>query len=157
MSWLNFDSAARTQGQVSSRHQWYMVALLISLKGGKSTEDRPTHRSVSASRLLTKEAISCSCLQDLWGPQCSDQTVENRSNQALLVWLIPIFYLAYSQFLIPQTSVQTKRPVRVIRGPNPNSAWAPVKGYRYDGLYIADEVTLHSFLYFPALFILSFI
>ncbi|KAF9039158.1 PUA-like domain-containing protein [Panaeolus papilionaceus] len=33
-------------------------------------------------------------------------------------------------------SWQTQRPVRVIRGPNAKSFWAPNKGYRYDGLYV---------------------
>jgi len=71
--------------------------------GGKSSEDEPASRS------------------NISGPQCSDQTVENRSNKALLI------------------SVKTRRAVRVVRGPNPNSPWAPVKGYRYDGLYLVDE------------------
>jgi len=59
---------------------------------------------------------------NVWGPQRSHQTAENHCNQALLM------------------SVNTKRAVRVVRGRNPNSPWAPVKGYRYDGLYIVDEM-----------------
>jgi putative restriction endonuclease len=30
-------------------------------------------------------------------------------------------------------------PVRVIRGRNPDSAYAPPRGFRYDGLYYVDE------------------
>jgi len=71
--------------------------------GGKGTEDEPARRN------------------NVRGPQRSHQTVENPSNQALLM------------------SVNTKRAVRVVRGQNPSSLWAPVKGYRYDGLYIVDE------------------
>lgn len=34
---------------------------------------------------------------------------------------------------------QKSLPVRVIRGANPKSAFAPVEGYRYDGLYHVDS------------------
>ncbi|SCV68809.1 BQ2448_930 [Microbotryum intermedium] len=37
-------------------------------------------------------------------------------------------------------SVQTRKPVRVIRGFKGHSPWAPVEGYRYDGLYIITKV-----------------
>jgi len=79
------------------------LTFIYTGSGGKHTGDELATRS------------------DVHGPQRSHQTVENRSNKALL------------------TSVKTRRPVRVVRGPNPNSPWAPVKGYRYDGLYIVDD------------------
>jgi len=53
--------------------------------------------------------------------------------------------LILSSFVASQMLVNTKRAVRVVRGPNPSSSsntgssWAPVNGYRYDGLYIVDE------------------
>ncbi|SCZ90925.1 BZ3500_MvSof-1268-A1-R1_Chr1-3g02388 [Microbotryum saponariae] len=36
-------------------------------------------------------------------------------------------------------SVETRKPVRVIRGFKGHSPWAPVEGYRYDGLYIITK------------------
>jgi hypothetical protein len=39
-----------------------------------------------------------------------------------------------------QMSVSSKKPVRVVRGWNGNSKWAPAHGYRYDGLYIVEKV-----------------
>ncbi|GJE86087.1 YDG/SRA domain-containing protein [Phanerochaete sordida] len=54
-------------------------------------------------------------------PQSSDQTFENKSNQALL------------------KSVETKKPVRVIRGFKLRSPYAPPEGYRYDGLYTVEK------------------
>ncbi|KAI5480073.1 mitogen-activated protein kinase kinase kinase kinase 4-like protein [Pseudohyphozyma bogoriensis] len=36
-------------------------------------------------------------------------------------------------------SVETKKPIRVIRGFKGHSAWAPETGYRYDGLYICTK------------------
>ncbi|KAG9222839.1 hypothetical protein PLEOSDRAFT_1101745 [Pleurotus ostreatus PC15] len=54
-------------------------------------------------------------------PQDSDQTFENRSNKALL------------------KSVETRKPVRVIRGYKLKSKYAPSEGYRYDGLYVVEK------------------
>ncbi|KAJ3548403.1 hypothetical protein NM688_g5305 [Phlebia brevispora] len=54
-------------------------------------------------------------------PQSSDQTFENNFNNALLM------------------SVETKRPVRVIRGYKLKSKYAPTEGYRYDGLYTVEK------------------
>jgi len=36
-------------------------------------------------------------------------------------------------------SCETKRPVRVVRGKNKSSHYAPASGYRYDGLYVVDS------------------
>ncbi|OJT15269.1 hypothetical protein TRAPUB_8191 [Trametes pubescens] len=36
-------------------------------------------------------------------------------------------------------SAQTKKPVRVVRGYKSSSDFAPVEGYRYDGLYIVES------------------
>ncbi|KIM44219.1 hypothetical protein M413DRAFT_443244 [Hebeloma cylindrosporum] len=55
------------------------------------------------------------------GPQVSDQTFEHRDNAAL------------------KRSCETGKPVRVVRGPNPQSKYASVSGYRYDGLYIVKK------------------
>ncbi|KAH9937857.1 SRA-YDG, partial [Epithele typhae] len=52
------------------------------------------------------------------GPQNCDQTWANTGNASLKV------------------SAHTKRPVRVVRGFQSNSKYAPAEGYRYDGLYI---------------------
>jgi hypothetical protein len=38
-----------------------------------------------------------------------------------------------------QRSVETKKPVRVIRGFKVNSPYAPYEGYRYDGLYRVEK------------------
>ncbi|KAG0147154.1 hypothetical protein CROQUDRAFT_132689 [Cronartium quercuum f. sp. fusiforme G11] len=38
-----------------------------------------------------------------------------------------------------RTSVQTKKPVRVIRGFKNHSPFAPEEGYRYDGLYVVER------------------
>jgi len=55
------------------------------------------------------------------GRQTSDQTFEHKHNFALVV------------------SCEKKIPVRVIRGPNEKSVWAPVQDYRYDGLYHVEK------------------
>ncbi|KAJ7186527.1 PUA-like domain-containing protein [Mycena filopes] len=55
------------------------------------------------------------------GPQVTDQSMDHAHNKAL----------AKSQV--------NGRHVRVVRGPNPASPWAPVTGYRYDGLYSVTE------------------
>uniref|UniRef100_A0A6B2LHI2 YDG domain-containing protein n=1 Tax=Arcella intermedia TaxID=1963864 RepID=A0A6B2LHI2_9EUKA len=54
--------------------------------------------------------------------QVMNQTQENPSNAALC------------------TSISTKVPVRVVRGFSLKSAYAPVEGYRYDGLYIVTSM-----------------
>ncbi|KAJ7085332.1 PUA-like domain-containing protein [Mycena crocata] len=51
------------------------------------------------------------------GPQIADQSMDHRHNQYLT------------------KSLATGRHVRVVRGPNETSPWAPLTGYRYDGLY----------------------
>ncbi|KAJ3509962.1 hypothetical protein NLJ89_g4939 [Agrocybe chaxingu] len=56
--------------------------------------------------------------------QVADQSFEHKDNYALL------------------KSVETKRPVRVVRGPNPRSKYAPVQYYRYDGLYTVEKAYL---------------
>jgi len=58
---------------------------------------------------------------DKGGSQHSDQSFDNPYNRAL------------------QKSVETRRPVRVVRGPNPKSSYGTVHGYRYDGLYLVDR------------------
>ena len=139
---ITFGYAAFTLGQVS--HFWHPLSLaasLISMKGGKSAENDATGRSVGISISCPPVLMWYSQYQNIAGPQRSNQTIENPYNKALLVWLIqdqPV--LSFPHF--SQRSVETKRPVRVVRGPNPSSPWAPVKGYRYDGLYIVDEVSI---------------
>ncbi|KAH8102638.1 hypothetical protein BXZ70DRAFT_1070881 [Cristinia sonorae] len=54
-------------------------------------------------------------------PQSSDQTWDNPFNSAL------------------QRSVESKKPVRVIRGFKLKSPFAPQEGYRYDGLYTVEK------------------
>ncbi|GAA6039034.1 hypothetical protein JCM8097_000166 [Rhodosporidiobolus ruineniae] len=53
--------------------------------------------------------------------QSFDQTWDNPLNAALF------------------RSVQTKKPIRVMRGHKGKSCYAPVDGYRYDGLYVAAK------------------
>jgi len=53
--------------------------------------------------------------------QVKDQTFDHSDNKAL------------------QLSATYGRPVRVIRGPNPVSNFAPAEGYRYDGLHIVEK------------------
>ncbi|KAI0822264.1 PUA-like domain-containing protein [Trametes gibbosa] len=55
------------------------------------------------------------------GPQTCDQSWKNSRNQSLRV------------------SSYTKKPVRVVRGYKSRSDFAPVEGYRYDGLYIVER------------------
>ncbi|TFK89773.1 hypothetical protein K466DRAFT_574615 [Polyporus arcularius HHB13444] len=59
-------------------------------------------------------------------PQTSDQTFENNYNKALL------------------RSSETKKPVRVIRGPKLRSPYAPAEGYRYDGLYTVEKAWMEK-------------
>ncbi|KIJ95627.1 hypothetical protein K443DRAFT_682892 [Laccaria amethystina LaAM-08-1] len=58
------------------------------------------------------------------GRQVADQTFDHPHNSAL------------------KKSVETKRPVRVVRGPNDKSKYAPAEGYRYDGLYVVEKAYL---------------
>jgi len=60
------------------------------------------------------------------GPQDHDQTFDNRYNRAL------------------QRSVETGKPVRVIRGSKLDSIYAPAAGYRYDGLYKVTHAWLEK-------------
>ncbi|KAJ7668893.1 PUA-like domain-containing protein [Mycena rosella] len=55
------------------------------------------------------------------GQQVADQTMDHPHNQYL------------------QKSCDKGNHVRVVRGPNSNSPWAPMQGYRYDGLYTVTE------------------
>ncbi|KAF8997166.1 PUA-like domain-containing protein [Cyathus striatus] len=58
------------------------------------------------------------------GPLVQDQTFVNRHNASL------------------RKSCDLGKPVRVIRGPNPASKYAPAVGYRYDGLYKVNKAEL---------------
>ncbi|KAJ7078455.1 PUA-like domain-containing protein [Mycena belliarum] len=51
------------------------------------------------------------------GPQVADQSMDHKHNKCLV------------------KSMETGRHIRVVRGPNRASPWAPATGYRYDGLY----------------------
>ncbi|KAG8213214.1 hypothetical protein J3R82DRAFT_11679 [Butyriboletus roseoflavus] len=62
--------------------------------------------------------------QDSSGRQIGPQSFDDPANQSL-----------YRSF-------QTKRPVRVIRGKNKSSHYAPSGGYRYDGLYVVDSAEM---------------
>ncbi|KAK7443494.1 hypothetical protein VKT23_015667 [Stygiomarasmius scandens] len=55
------------------------------------------------------------------GAQMHDQTFDHPMNASLV------------------QSYWTKRPVRVIRGSEGNSKYAPAEGYRYDGLYVVTS------------------
>ena len=65
-------------------------------------------------------------LQPRDGPQTCDQNWENTRNASL------------------RLSARTKKPVRVVRGYKSSSDFAPVRGYRYDGLYEVDQVRVLS-------------
>lgn len=54
-------------------------------------------------------------------PQSSNQSFEHTYNAAL------------------KKSAETRKPVRVIRGFKLQSKYAPLEGYRYDGLYIVER------------------
>ncbi|KAH8094513.1 PUA-like domain-containing protein [Cristinia sonorae] len=58
------------------------------------------------------------------GPQVSDQSFNHSSNRSLL------------------TSYENGKPVRVTRGSQLNSIFAPAEGYRYDGLYRVTNAEL---------------
>ncbi|KAJ7112989.1 PUA-like domain-containing protein [Mycena epipterygia] len=55
------------------------------------------------------------------GPQVADQSMDHPHNNYL------------------KKSFQNGRHVRVVRGPNEASPWAPTEGYRYDGMYLVTE------------------
>ncbi|PSS37713.1 hypothetical protein PHLCEN_2v406 [Hermanssonia centrifuga] len=59
-------------------------------------------------------------------PQSSDQSFNNTYNRSL------------------QLSVETKKPVRVIRGYKLHSIYAPAEGYRYDGLYTVEKAWMEK-------------
>ncbi|KAI0328302.1 hypothetical protein GY45DRAFT_1326586 [Cubamyces sp. BRFM 1775] len=58
------------------------------------------------------------------GPQVADQTFEHSMNKSLL------------------TSINTRNPVRVIRGSKLRSPFAPGEGFRYDGLYTVETAEM---------------
>jgi len=58
------------------------------------------------------------------GEQAEHQKFEHPPNKAL------------------EISYHTKRPVRVVRGKNDKSYYSPLKGFRYDGLYVVDKAEL---------------
>ncbi|KAI0666553.1 hypothetical protein C8Q78DRAFT_1058067 [Trametes maxima] len=58
------------------------------------------------------------------GPQTSDQSFDHMMNKALL------------------RSEHTRLPVRVVRGSELRSKYAPKKGFRYDGLYTVERAEL---------------
>ncbi|PIL28351.1 hypothetical protein GSI_09502 [Ganoderma sinense ZZ0214-1] len=60
------------------------------------------------------------------GPQTCDQTWDNTRNASL------------------RLSAHTKKPVRVVRGYSSSSDFAPVRGYRYDGLYEVDQAWMDA-------------
>ncbi len=49
-------------------------------------------------------------------------------------------FAAFADAMVRQRSSETKKPVRVIRGPKLRSPYAPAEGYRYDGLYTVEKV-----------------
>ncbi|KAJ7211010.1 PUA-like domain-containing protein [Mycena rebaudengoi] len=55
------------------------------------------------------------------GPQVADQSMLHPHNRSLA------------------KSKENGTSIRVVRGPNPGSPWAPLNGYRYDGLYKVTE------------------
>ncbi|KZT61381.1 hypothetical protein CALCODRAFT_491183 [Calocera cornea HHB12733] len=59
-------------------------------------------------------------------PQSKDQTFESSYNKALL------------------KSVETKYPIRVVRGFKLDSKYAPEEGYRYDGLYVVEKAWMET-------------
>ncbi|ETW87243.1 hypothetical protein HETIRDRAFT_153833, partial [Heterobasidion irregulare TC 32-1] len=59
-------------------------------------------------------------------PQSSDQSFENSFNKALKI------------------SSETHKPVRVIRGYKLKSPFAPIEGYRYDGLYVVEKAWMEK-------------
>jgi len=62
--------------------------------------------------------------QNSRGEQVADQSFEDPRNKSL------------------EISRDTRRPVRVIRGKNKESFYAPSSGYRYDGLYLVDSAEM---------------
>lgn len=72
-------------------------------------------------------------------PQSSDQSFETHDNQSLLVCAQPFGTLIRDVNTL-QVSMETKKPIRVIRGYKLHSRYAPLEGYRYDGLYTVEEV-----------------
>ncbi|GLB42835.1 putative SAD/SRA domain containing protein [Lyophyllum shimeji] len=55
------------------------------------------------------------------GIQVEDQDFQHSDNRAM------------------QKSVETKRPIRVFRGPKASPKYAPDAGYRFDGMYIVEK------------------
>jgi len=72
-------------------------------------------------------------------PQSSDQSFENPFNKALKI------------------SSETGKPVRVIRGYKLSSPYAPMEGYRYDGLYIVEKAWMEQGLNDGGFFVCKFI
>ncbi|KAG6911944.1 hypothetical protein DXG01_000192 [Tephrocybe rancida] len=59
-------------------------------------------------------------------PQSSNQTFENPFNRAL------------------KRSCETGKPIRVVRGFKLRSKYAPIEGYRYDGLYKVEKAWIEE-------------
>ncbi|KAI0372135.1 hypothetical protein BV20DRAFT_1112094 [Pilatotrama ljubarskyi] len=92
---------------------------------GCGGRDRKNGEKVRTSSLCTGSGITfaydASPTQPREGPQTCDQSWDNSRNMSLKV------------------SAYTKKPVRVVRGYNSSSDFAPAQGYRYDGLYVVEN------------------
>ncbi|KAG6836672.1 hypothetical protein H0H93_005090 [Arthromyces matolae] len=73
--------------------------------------------------------------------QVQDQTFAHRDNRALQVDIsISLSHFTTNYQL--KRSAETRRPVRVVRGPGVDSPYAPTEGYRFDGMYVVEEAYL---------------
>ncbi|KAI0761952.1 PUA-like domain-containing protein [Trametes elegans] len=101
---------------ISGRKQWgcYSVVLSGGYEDDKDEGYRFTYTGCGGRDRKNGE-------KPREGPQTCDQSWANSRNMSLKV------------------SAQTQKPVRVIRGYNSKSDFAPVRGYRYDGLYLVER------------------
>ncbi len=77
--------------------------------------------------IVVDTPISCLFFQLRVGAQTCDQTWDNTRNASFRV-----------------SAAHSKKAVRVVRGYSSSSDFALVTGYRYDGLYVVDQVRLCS-------------
>ncbi|KAK7678599.1 hypothetical protein QCA50_006307 [Cerrena zonata] len=103
----------------SKVHGAYSIAL-----SGQYNDDDDQGETFMYTGTGGREKVTNTGKQTKYGRQIEDQSFEHSHNKALLI------------------SYTNGSPVRVIRGSKCNSKYAPPEGYRYDGLYVIDDVKL---------------
>jgi SAD/SRA domain len=104
---------------LSSEYSKLMVISIYTGTGGNTTDQYG-----QVIPFLLRSLGSFAQVSSQKSNQTDDQSFMHHDNAAL------------------KKNAQTKQPVRVVRGVNARSKYAPDFGFRYDGLYMVEKVRL---------------